>query len=80
MLATNFKYDLILLDIMMPEMDGLEVLRRLREESPNKNTPIIMMTAYGDSASVKRQSISAPAISSSNRWSKSPSARKCWTP
>ncbi len=53
-LATNFKYDLILLDIMMPEMDGLEVLQRLRAESVNKATPIIMMTAYGDSASVKK--------------------------
>lgn len=54
MLASNFRYDLILLDIMMPEMDGLEVLRRLRADSLNKDTPIIMMTAYGDSASVKR--------------------------
>ncbi|CAM4282613.1 MULTISPECIES: response regulator transcription factor [Weissella] len=35
-------YDLILLDLMLPELSGLEVARRLREE---KNTPIIMMTA-----------------------------------
>lgn len=35
-------YDVILLDLMLPELSGLEVARRLREV---KNTPIIMMTA-----------------------------------
>ncbi len=54
MLASNFRYDLILLDIMMPEMDGLEVLRRLRGDSVNRDTPVIMMTAYGDASSVKK--------------------------
>jgi len=37
--------DLVLLDIMMPEMDGFEVCRRLREWS---TVPIIMLTARGD--------------------------------
>ncbi|MBC7105935.1 MAG: sigma-54-dependent Fis family transcriptional regulator, partial [Firmicutes bacterium] len=36
---------LVLLDLKMPEMDGLEVLRRLREMSPR--LPVIMITAYG---------------------------------
>lgn len=37
--------DLILLDIMLPKIDGLEVLYRLRNIHPNtKNTPIIMVT------------------------------------
>lgn len=40
--GTNF--DVILLDIMMPEMDGIEVLDRLKEK--NKNVKVIMMTAY----------------------------------
>jgi CheY-like chemotaxis protein len=37
--------DLILLDIMMPEMDGYEVARRLRQNSLTSETPILMFTA-----------------------------------
>ena len=38
-------YDLILLDIMMPKLDGLEVLRSLKENKPEKkNGPIIVLT------------------------------------
>ena len=37
--------DLVLLDIMMPGMDGIEVIKQLRRES---KTPVIMLTAKGD--------------------------------
>jgi len=43
-LANNNDYDLILLDLMLPEMDGLDVCKKLREES-NDDTPILMLTA-----------------------------------
>src|SRR5690625_69415 len=44
-LALNNDYDVILLDIMMPEMDGIEVCEEIRKE---KMTPIIMLTAKGE--------------------------------
>ncbi|EJS03373.1 fused response regulator/phosphatase [Bacillus cereus] len=42
------KIDLILLDIMMPEIDGLEVCRRLQKEEKFKDIPIIFVTALED--------------------------------
>ena len=39
--------ELIILDIMMPETDGLEILKKLRSESAYKDIPVIMATAKG---------------------------------
>jgi CheY-like chemotaxis protein len=41
-------YDLILLDLLMPGMDGIEVLSRIRRESPNKSTPVIIVSVLAD--------------------------------
>jgi len=43
--ALGEKFDAVLLDIMMPEMDGLEVLRRLRAAS---QVPVLMLTGLGE--------------------------------
>lgn len=43
-MATKDNYDLILLDIMLPELNGLEVLRRLRQDNDNP-APVILVTA-----------------------------------
>ncbi len=40
--------DLIVLDVMLPDVDGLEVCRTLRQQSPSKRIPIIMLTARGE--------------------------------
>ena len=40
--ATNHDYDLIILDVMLPSLNGIEVLRRLRQV---KQTPVIILTA-----------------------------------
>ena len=38
--------DLVILDIKMPEMDGIEALRQIKEKRPN--LPVILSTAYGE--------------------------------
>ena len=44
-LAASYLPDLVVLDVMMPELDGWSVCRQLRERS---NVPILMLTALGD--------------------------------
>lgn len=42
---TQEQFDLIILDIIMPEMDGFEVCQRIRENDAYAETPILMLTA-----------------------------------
>jgi len=44
-MATREKPDLIVLDVTMPVMDGVTILRRLKEDPILKNIPVIMLTA-----------------------------------
>lgn len=46
--ARKYQPDLILLDIMMPKMDGLEVVERIRDDSQLNRIPVIFLTARGD--------------------------------
>ena len=43
-LATENNYDVVVLDLMLPRMDGIELCRRLRSEA-RKSTPVLMLTA-----------------------------------
>ena len=40
--------DLVILDVMMPEIDGLEVLRRVREDPRTADLPVVMFSALND--------------------------------
>jgi DNA-binding response OmpR family regulator len=46
--------DLVLLDIVMPRMDGFEACRQLRTRSETRDTPILMVTTRGEEANVER--------------------------
>jgi two-component system response regulator len=46
--------DLVLLDVMMPEMNGYEVLKHLKADSTLRNIPVIMISALGEIESVVR--------------------------
>jgi C4-dicarboxylate-specific signal transduction histidine kinase len=47
-LIAEHRADLVLLDVMMPELDGIETCRRIREELGERVLPVIFVTALGD--------------------------------
>lgn len=47
-LATSGRFDLLLLDLMLPGMNGLDVCRTLRQRETGERLPIIMLTARGE--------------------------------
>jgi len=55
-ITKNKKYDIIFMDHMMPDLDGIETLHRLREDNsnPNQNGIIIVLTANAIAGCVKR--------------------------
>jgi DNA-binding response OmpR family regulator len=50
----NFQPDLILLDVMMPKINGFDVCRRIREDPARKNVKIVMLTAKGREVEVTK--------------------------
>ena len=53
-LALQEKFDLILLDWMMPGLNGIEVLQQLREQPQTASVPVIMLTARGQNSDQER--------------------------
>lgn len=53
-LIENENYDVILLDIMMPEMDGFETCEKIRQVEKNKDIPVIFLTARTETDSITR--------------------------
>jgi DNA-binding response OmpR family regulator len=54
--AQIIKPDIILLDIMMPEMDGFMVLKNLKTDTDTKNIPVIMLTNLGQEEDIEKGS------------------------
>lgn len=53
-LALSKKPDLILLDIIMPQLDGFTVLERLKMSSKTKNIPVYLLTNLGTEEDIKK--------------------------
>ena len=53
-LASQTRFDLILSDIGMPEMDGHQMLMHIRADTPNRSTPSIALTGYGTLRDVEK--------------------------
>ncbi len=45
-------YDLIVLDLMLPDFDGLEICRRLKGQDRTKDIPVVMLTARGEESDI----------------------------
>ena len=52
-MMTTEKPDVILLDIMMPEISGLDILRQMRSDPLLENIPVVVVTAKGMPADIK---------------------------
>lgn len=52
--VSSEKPDLVVLDVMMPYLDGFEVLKRMKADSAMKDIPVIMLTAKAQDADVFR--------------------------
>ncbi|MCS7070353.1 MAG: response regulator [Anaerolinea sp.] len=50
----NSSPDLIILDVMMPEMDGIELCQVIRQREATRRTPILILSARGDAQSIIR--------------------------
>ena len=51
-MALNNAYDLLVLDLMLPQLSGIEVCKKLRETAHTKHIPIIMLTAKGEETDI----------------------------
>ncbi len=51
-IARELSPDLLVLDLMLPDLDGLEVCRRLKEHDETREIPVVMLTARGSEADI----------------------------
>jgi len=53
-MAKHDKPDIILLDIILPKVDGFSALKELKQETKTKNIPVIMLTNLGQDEDIKK--------------------------
>jgi CheY-like chemotaxis protein len=52
--AREHKPDLILLDVIMPKLDGFEVLTRLKDDSATRDIPVIMLSNLSEASDIRK--------------------------
>ncbi len=73
--AARRRYDLVILDLLLPKLDGLSVLRALQRERPE--LPVVIVSARTDSIRSSAGSGSAPATTSRSRSRSTSCSRGC---
>lgn len=66
-LLNTFTPDLVILDVMMPGINGIELCKRLRERTETQATPVIIMSALSD-PETRRQALEAGADAYLSKW------------
>ena len=69
--------DIVLLDVMMPGMDGFEVCRRIKANPKTAHVPVVMVTALASRPTASPAWKQAPTIFSPSRWTIPPCSRGC---
>ena len=58
---TNSKPDLVLLDIGLPDMSGVEVCKKIKSNSATRKIPVIILTAFKNNPTKMKTTLTAPA-------------------
>jgi DNA-binding response OmpR family regulator len=66
------KPDLVLLDIMLPNKNGIDILEELRQDTKFKDLPVVMLTNYGDEENI-RKSLELGALDYLKKYNVTPS-------
>jgi len=53
-MVTDLKPDLVLLDIVLPKMDGFEILKKIKDDDELKNIPVVLLTNLGQKSEVEK--------------------------
>ncbi|TRX66250.1 hybrid sensor histidine kinase/response regulator [Carboxylicivirga sp. M1479] len=53
-ISRNICFDLMLIDVRMPDMDGIETLQKLKSQTPNKDVPVLFLVAKMDKDGISR--------------------------
>jgi two-component system cell cycle response regulator len=75
--AARWSPDVVLLDVMMPEMDGFETCRALKADPATAHVPVVMVTALIDRRSAYGDWRPAPTTSCPSRWTTRRCSRGC---